>query len=267
MSVVLIHPINLSPALCWEDPCWGCESIISPCKEPDNVITFCQHLENEPLSFRHNYGSGSIIGDAGEWPAEITLCFYSISLSFETTQRSLHPKARREPRGHSAEFNIGWAFQVCCQKGLEVNIRINARSFSFNKAKTPSDKTEIFSQVKLLAVILLWVLCNDNMKLWLSGGTRPTLMTLSRMIGSTAFPHQCAFPSLQIRYQWVPRVFQFTESQKQIRRRLQWHYLQRRPAKAEDIQESVRQPLPHTAEHRGKSQNTLLPSWIFFHNV
>lgn len=38
-----------------------------------NVITFCQHFDNEPLSFGHNYSSGPIIRNAGEWPAGISL--------------------------------------------------------------------------------------------------------------------------------------------------------------------------------------------------
>lgn len=51
-------------------------------------------------------------------------------------------------------------------------------------------------------------------------------------------------------------MFRFTKSQGQIRLRLQWHYLKRRPAKIEDIQESVRQQL--TAGHRGEGQNTFV---------
>lgn len=42
-----------------------CEPIISPFKDT-GVKTFCQHCENKPLSLRHNWGSDSIIGIAGE---------------------------------------------------------------------------------------------------------------------------------------------------------------------------------------------------------
>lgn len=62
----------------------------------------------------------------------------------------------------------------------------------------------------------------------------------------------------------VPKVFQFTRSQEQIRLRLQWHYLQRRPEKAEDLQESVRQQLPHTAALRGEGQNANLSVGLYF---
>lgn len=48
------------------------------------------------------------------------------------------------------------------------------------------------------------------------------------------------FLFLQIHYHWVPKVFQFTRSQEQIRPSLQWHYLSERPEKGEDIQQSVR---------------------------
>lgn len=153
-----------SPVLRWRDPCWGCEPIISLCKDPGNIIRVCQHFDNDPLSFGHNYRSGSAVGNAGEWPAEITLCFCSISLSLEWLGG--HLTWRHGGRlVVTQQSSILEEFQVCRQKGRwKMNIRVSCKNL-------------LKEEKKLHASLIYYVfLHDDSTKLRLSGGNHPTKM-------------------------------------------------------------------------------------------
>ncbi len=75
-------------------------------------------------------------------------------------------------------------------------LAFHARSFRDHQDKKCSDKTDTYLLFRLSAAVLLGFLHNDDMKLWLNGGTDPALITFIKNYWFHCFPRSAciSFP-------------------------------------------------------------------------